>query len=113
MISVLSSDRSWIVTESAKILFLITEEKFRVETKNDTVQKINIFSLALALAKDINVQTSFKDILENCPAYDEGEHSEEAPNILEKHFIMHMRIRCFSLTKDLVVKVEAIKELVK
>ena len=77
----------------------------RVETKNEArLQKINIVSLVLALTKEMKVQCTFMQIIGNFPAYDEGEHSEEVANSLEKLFTMYLRVRRFSVTRDLVVK---------
>lgn len=107
LVSVLNRGGLWTINENAKNLFILAEKKFKAETKNETrLQKINIVPMAFALTKDMNAHSFLNDILDDCPAYDAAEHSEEVANILEKLFIMYFRVRCFSLTKDLVVKLK-------
>ena len=62
--------------------------------------------MASALTKDMDAQMLLKAILEDCPLYCDEEHSEEADNILEKLFTIYLRVRCFSLTRDLVTKLK-------
>ena len=105
LVSVLNRGGLWTINESAKNLFILAEKKFRAETKNETrLQKIYIDPMASARTKDMNACSFLNDILDDCPAYDVAEHSEEVANILEKLFTMYFRVRCFSLTKDLIVK---------
>ena len=107
LIGVLNRGGLWKISDMAMSLFILAEKKLRAETKNEArLQKIRIAPMASALTKDMDAQMLLKAILEDCPLYCDEEHSEEADNILEKLFTIYLRVRWFSLTRDLVTKLK-------
>ena len=104
LISSLSRGGLWGITDLTRSLFVKAEEKFRAETWNESrLRCIRTDQIVRALMQNLDVIVIFSSILEDCPLYND-KFEEGSRNLLEKMFILYLRVRAFSLTKDIMVR---------
>ena len=90
----------------AQSLFIAAEKKFRAETCNEgNLKTIKTDLMVAALMQSFDLNTLFLSILDDCPLFKE-EYEEVSRNVLEKMFTLYLRVRAFSLVKDLTVKLK-------
>ena len=92
----------YAATPECQALFRRAEEHFRIETNVTSIHRINIEQITKSLMKDKNVISTYNSIVENC-SKTEG-FKEMKHNLLHEMFQLYLRVRSFSLAKDITDK---------
>ena len=92
----------YAVTSECQALFHRVDEYFRIETNVSSIYRINIEQITESLIKGKDVISTYKPIVENC-CKTEG-FKETKHNLLHELFQLYLRVRVFSLTKDITDK---------
>ena len=92
----------YAVTSECQALFHRVEEYFRIETNVTSIYRINIEQITKSMIKGKDVISTYKSIVENC-SKTEG-YKETKHNLLHELFQLYLRVRDFSLTKDITDK---------
>ena len=88
-------------------LLLEAEKRFRQETSSKrSFSHIAINRIVDSLMKNMAVVDLYITVLEDCNCYDE-QFEEIAFNVLEKLFTLYLRLRSFSLVKDITARLKA------
>jgi hypothetical protein len=91
------------VTKECQCIFIVAESLFRRETSKSNFKKIDIDKMVNSLMEDTEIISLYSNIIEtfeteNFVAFD----SDLANNILENMLKLYLRVRSFSLTRDIV-----------
>ena len=101
--SIHSSNRVglYAVKPECQALFCRAKEHFRIET-NETIHRTNIGQITKSLMKDKDVISTYSSITEN---FSKTEGCKEIKhNLLHELFQLYLRVRAFSLAKDITDK---------
>lgn len=80
-------------------IFKIVEEKYRVETSNNILLKIDTKSMLNVLIKNTQIRSLYNAIAGDlCLSVDE----EIKENLLEKMISLYLRVRAFSTARDII-----------
>ena len=92
----------YAVTPECQALFRRAEKHFRIETNVTSVRRINIEQITRSLMEDKDVISTYNSIAENC-SKTEG-YKEIKHNLSHELFQLYLRVRAFSLAKDITDK---------
>ena len=101
LISVQNRDGLTAVTEDCQKIFYRAEEEFRIQTSVDVLREINIKMMVDHLLESIDV-VSFFNAAVNMAGVDL--HEEIKMNLLQNMLLFCLRVRSFSLAKDITSK---------
>ena len=88
-------------------LLLEAEKRFRQETSSKkSFSHVAINRIVDSLMKNMAVVDLYNTVLEDCNCYNE-QFEEIAFNVLEKLFTLYLRLRSFSLVKDITARLKA------
>lgn len=97
------------VTEECQQLFICAELKFRVETSQPNIRKVDTKKIVSELLQDPDVISFYNCIVDSSDR--NIVHDEVKTNLLENMLNLYVRVRAFSLTKDIVTRhKQAIKQ---
>jgi hypothetical protein len=102
LISVLNRGGLTSVVEECQQLFSCAELKFRIETSQHNLRKVDTKKIVYELLQDPDVISFYNCIVDRS---DENNVDDELKmNLLEDMLKLYLRVRAFSLTKDIVTK---------
>ena len=90
------------VTPESQTLFRRAEEHFRIETNVTSSHRINIKQTTKSLMKGKGVISIYNSIVENCSKTES--YKEIKQNLLHEPLQLYLRVRAFSLGKDITDK---------
>lgn len=99
LISALNRGGLWSITEATQKIFLKTEHYFRHFTSGSCMQKIDTVSIIQKSLSDSDVLSYYELILSDAELVPERHVSKD---ILRSMVILYVRVRAFSLAKDLI-----------
>ncbi|XP_065674680.1 uncharacterized protein LOC136091273 [Hydra vulgaris] len=93
------------LTEECQQIFIQTEIKFRAETIDTLLRKIDIPNMASELIRNTTVQCFYNAIVDNSCQF--KIEKEIKTNLLENMIKLYLRVRTFSLAKDVAQRQKA------
>ncbi|XP_047122388.1 uncharacterized protein LOC101236338 [Hydra vulgaris] len=99
------------LTEECQQIFILTEIKFRSETLNSMLRKVDIANMAFELITNTTVQSFYNAIVENSCQFKIDK--EVKTNLLESMVKLYLRVRSFSMAKDVVQRQKAMSKKTK
>ena len=90
-----------VVTDDCQKKIYRTEERFRVETHVDHLRKIDIKKMSTDLIKDVDIVSYFNLLVDET---DKRLTIEIQQNLLQSMIALYLRVRSFSLAKDITTK---------
>ncbi|XP_047142613.1 uncharacterized protein LOC124816919 [Hydra vulgaris] len=99
------------LTEECQQIFILTEIKFRSETLNSMLRKVDIANMASELITKTTVQSFYNAIVENSCQFKIDK--EVKTNLLESMVKLYLRVRSFSMAKDVVQRQKAMSKKTK
>ena len=89
------------VTRNMHQIFIAAEEKFREETSIYSIRKIDINKMTECLMTDPEIVSVYNNIIKESETHIDQEITD---NLLEKMLKLYLRVRAFSLAKDIIGK---------
>jgi len=86
------------VTRNMHQIFIAAEEKFREETSIYSIRKIDINKMTECLMTDPEIVSVYNNIIKESETHIDQEIPD---NLLEKMLKLYLRVRAFSLAKDI------------
>ncbi|XP_065653674.1 uncharacterized protein LOC136080663 [Hydra vulgaris] len=108
-----------VVTKECQNIFILTEGLFRRETNQSNLKRIDVAKMVSSLMEDRKIISLYSNIVETFENENSVSYSDLANNILENMLKLYLRIRSFSLTKDIVQlhkekkKVKSLRKTIK
>ena len=90
-----------VVTDDFQKIFYRAEERFRAETHVDHLRKIDIKKMSTDLIKDVDIVSYFNLLVDET---DKRLTIEIQQNLLQSMIALYLRVRSFSLAKDITTK---------